>query len=280
VDLRRLAYSVVAATWSAMGLLLIAAPAVHAETESASLGNVSAELNYTSTPAGTYFNVTERIARAGTTLLDQPAGTSSICPDCPPAPASAARRMSVQVVQLDSSPDPEVVFDLYTGGAHCCFYSQIFRYLSGGNSYSGITHDWFDPGYEFQDLSGDGVPEFVSGDGRFAYVFGSFASTRFPPQIWRYDAGVLTDVTRQFPAVISADARHLRRLYRRGHRSPNFQRFQARQVLLTYTADDCLLGKCSKGFRLARHSVKAGEIQRGGRYLRSLRRFLRQTGYT
>jgi hypothetical protein len=148
-----------------------------------------------------------------------------------------------------------------------------------GNTYSGLTQEWFDPGYRLADLSGDGLPEFISGDARFAYVFGSYATTQFPPQIWRYAAGVMNDVTRQFPAQIATDARQLRRRYRRGHRAPNFLRFVARQTLLSYAADECLLGACSKGFALARHAIHAGQIDQGGRYVRNLRRFLRSTGY-
>jgi hypothetical protein len=246
-----------------------------AESQSASLGNVTAVVSYDVDSVGASANARETIVRNGTTLLDQPAGTSSTCPDCPP---QIVRLIPpVMVVQLDATADPEVLFTFFTGGAHCCLYSQIFRFAGPG--YAGITHEWFDPGFRLEDLTGDGVPEFMSGDARFAYVFGSFASTQFPPQIWRYENGELIDVTRSFPAVVVADARSLRRRYRRGHKSPNFQRFDLRQVLLTYSADECLLGKCSTGFRLARHSVKAEEIQRGGRYLHNLRRFLRQTGY-
>ena len=260
----------------ACGGFLTIAEVATGESQSASLGNVTATVSYDVNGQGTDSNVRETIVRNGVTMVDQQAGTSSTCPTgCQPQITSLIP--AVQVVQLDASADPEVLFNFFTGGAHCCFYSQIFGFVGGG--YVGITHEWADPGFALRDLSGDGLPEFVSGDFRFAYVFGSFASTHFPPQIWRYVSGALIDVTRQFPALVAADARTLRRRYRRGHKSPNFRRFDARQVLLTYAADQCLLGHCAKGFRLARHAVKAGELERGGRYLRNLRRFLRQTGY-
>lgn len=247
-----------------------------AESQSATLGNVTAVLSYDTDVQGAYSNVRETIVRNGTTLLDQPAGTSTTCPDCTPQPLTRLIP-GVMAVQLDASADSEVLFNFFTGGAHCCLYSQIFGFT--GTGYAGLTHEWGDPGFTLRDLSGDGLPEFVSGDPRFAYAFGSFASTQFPPQIWRYASGVLIDVTRQLPAVAAADARSLHRRYRRGHKAPNFQRFEIRQILLTFTADECLLGRCSKGFKVARHAVQMGEVVRGGRYLRNLRRFLRQTGY-
>src|SRR4029077_10224124 len=128
-------------------------------------------------------NVRETIVRSGVTMVDQPAGASSTCPTgC--LPQITRLIPAVQVVQLDASADPEVLFNFFTGGAHCCFYSQVFGFKGAG--YAGFTHEWADPGFKLEDLNGDGLPEFLSGDFRFAYVFGSFASTNFPPQIWRY----------------------------------------------------------------------------------------------
>jgi hypothetical protein len=248
-----------------------------AESQSASLGNVTATVSYDVDAEGLSANVRETIVRNGMTLLDQPAGTSSTCPTgCQPQITRFVP--AVQVVQLDAGADPEVLFNFYTGGAHCCFYSQIFGFSGAG--YAGLTHEWGDPAFVLRDLDGDGPPEFLTGDPRFAYEFGSFATTNFPPQVWRYSPGGLIDVTRQFPAIVAADARSLKRRYRRGHMAPNFQRFALRQVVLTYTADQCLLGRCSKGFKLALHAVKAGEVKRRGRrYLGSLHRFLSRTGY-
>lgn len=261
------------------GLVPLAIPGgASAETQTASLGGVTATLSYETGPNSTYLNVRETIARGGVTAFDQPAGPPPECQACTIAPASQIPGTpAVSVVHLDRSPEPEVIFDLWTGGAHCCFYSQIYRF--NGASYDGITHNWFDPGYALEDLNGDGLPEFVSGDARFDYEFGSFATTQFPPQIWRYDSGALTDVTRQFPAVVAADAQQLRRRYERGKNGPKFRSFVMRQTLLTYTADECLLGTCSKGFALVRHAVRAGQIDRGRAYLGKLRRFLRATGY-
>jgi len=255
-------------------VVLVAVPATAtAATETASLGSTTAQLSYDKGKFGLFKNVREKIVRGGTTLIDQPAGFSSVCPTCPPNPAFAAPLApSVRVVQLDSSPDPEVVFDLFTGGAHCCFYSQIFRYNGGG--YTSITHDWLDPFYVLRNLNGDGLPEFVSGDGRFAYKFGSFATSWFPPQIWRYDNGTMIDVTRKFPARVSADAASARRHFRR---HPRFVGIA--QILLGYTADECLLNRCPKGFKLIRAAGKRGDIRHGAKFLRRVKRFLGKTGY-
>jgi hypothetical protein len=41
---------------------------------------------------------------------------------------------------VDADGEPEVVTDLYTGGAHCCDISRILRW--DGARYVAIDHDW------------------------------------------------------------------------------------------------------------------------------------------
>ncbi len=247
--------------------------AAAAKTEVAALGTVTAELTYEERASGfpEFFNLQERILRGGVVAFSAPSPPSSSCPDgCPALPAFAGRANAVKVVQLDATPEPEVIYDYFTGGAHCCFYSHILRYQAG--AYTGMLHDWLDPGYTLQELNGDTIPEFVSADGRFGYVFGSFAGSRFPPQIWRYENGLLADVTRQFPDRIKAAARKLRRTYKR-----NPDRLGVEQVLLGYTADECLLGSCGPGFKLIKQAAKGDFVK--ARFLSQVKRFLGKVGY-
>jgi hypothetical protein len=40
-------------------------------------------------------------------------------------------RKSVVARDLDGDGEPEVVLGLYTGGAHCCYYAEVYRYAKG-----------------------------------------------------------------------------------------------------------------------------------------------------
>jgi hypothetical protein len=250
---------------------LAAAPAAaSANTETVTAGNVTAELSYTPTGIG-YTGVHVKIVRGGVTQIDQPAALSPSCPECGTGPAYGGHGDSVHIVQLDATPDPEVVFDLYTGGAHCCFYSQIFGFKSG--SYASTVHDFGDPGYSFFDPENDGKLEFRSGDPRFAYAFGSFASSRFPPQIWRYADGLMLDVTRSYPTLIQADIRRLKRQFKK------FKSLGIKSLLAAHAADRFMLNQPIAAFALVHKAKRKGYLDNAGKFLRKLERFLIRTGY-
>jgi hypothetical protein len=170
-----------------------------------------------------------------------------------------------------------VLLDLYTGGAHCCFYSLIYRY-SGGR-YVRLNHFWGNAGYRLVDLNHDRMPEFWSADDRFAYAFSCFACSGLPVQLWDYKAGKMLDVTRRFPARIRADARQWWKAYQ-----------YARSVhgdysglLAAWLADQYLLGHGSEGWKQVRAAAARPEFKqwwKPARYLRTLRSFLRRTGYS
>jgi hypothetical protein len=192
---------------------------------------------------------------------------------------------SVQVADLDKNAEPEVVVDLFTGGAHCCSYSLINGYSAATGGYVRLRHVWGNAGYVLKDLDRDGVFEFLSGDDRFAYAFSSYAESRFPPQIWHYKGGRLIDVTRRFPKLVRKDARLIVRSlpkYRRQH-------LDLRGFLAAYQADNYLLGhrQAARGWKQLRAIARKGQIRpvsgvgpSGKRYLKSLLRFLRRLGYT
>jgi hypothetical protein len=255
----------------ALGIAGGAPAAASANTETATAGNVTAQLSYTPTSLF-YKDVRVKIVRGGATLIDQAAPNYPGCPSsCLGGPAYGGQAPSVQILQLDSTADPEVVFDFNSGGAHCCFYSQIFAFKNG--AYTGIVHPFGDPGYVFFDPEKDGRFEFKSGNPAFAYAFGSFASTRFPPQIWRFSNGQMVDVTRQYPAIIRADLKRLR------HQFKKFKALGIKPLLAAYAADQFMLLQPSKGFELVRKAKRLGYLKNAGKFLRHLERFLIRTGY-
>jgi hypothetical protein len=271
VNLRgRLNLLIAVAALGALAALGASPASASAATETQTLGTVSASMSYDK--GGLFFkNVRITISRGGVTTLDQAAPVSPACAECPPNPAFAGKSPAVHILQLDASPEPEVVFDFFTGGLHCCFYAAVFEFKGG--AYSGPVQDFGDPGYELADLDGDGRFEFKSGNPGFSYAFGSFASTRFPPQVWQLQNGALVDITRSFPLLIRADIKRLRRQFKK------FKSLGIKPLLAAFTADQCMLGDCGKGFALVGKAADKGFLEQPAKFRRHLRPFLKRLGY-
>jgi hypothetical protein len=250
--------------------------------EQVTVGSVRAALFYTkqTNPPPTQFkNLWLQIARGGAVVLDQavpPYSRQSAIV----MPAGVGQKRSLSIHDLDGDGEPEVLLDLFWGGAHCCSWTRVYRYDASGNTYVPVNHFWGDLGYRLQDLDGDGKPELISGDDRFAYRFAAFAFSGFPIQIWSYAGGRFTDVTRRFPKRVAADAarqwRYSREAGRRYH--------EYRGFLASWAADQYLLGHRAKVAQALAGASKRGELNRGlpaspAAYIRSLERFLRSSGY-
>ena len=188
-----------------------------------------------------------------------------------------AHRRSVSISDLDGDGEPEVVLDLYWGGAHCCWYTQIYRYIADTARYRTIVHVWGNFSYVLADLDHNGQQELVTRDNRFSYAFASFADSRWPVHILGYRRGRLTLETTAYPSEIRRDATALWReaMARRRGRSNQ-------GIIAAWAADQCMLGHPAAAFRiidrLARSGRVHGEMPRV-RFKNRLRRFLRRTGY-
>ncbi|MEP0870915.1 hypothetical protein NDA01_13990 [Trichocoleus desertorum AS-A10] len=264
--------------WLALlSIILLPAPAT-ATSKTAQAGNVKAELAYqkANTEFTQFNDLRLKITRGGKTLLDQPLPDSegnwplvALGTDWAKENAQAA----FQVRDLDGNQEPEVLIDLFTGGAHCCTYSLIYRYNPNSRKYSYDRFEWGNGGYQLQDLDKNGVPEFNGRNDAFAYAFGSYAASGYPLQIWQYRQGKMVDVTRQYPKLIHNDAYFW------------WQTFVERQnddveygkgALAAYLADKYLLGQEQDGWQKVQKAYKGPDRQQ---YFTELRRFLRQTGY-
>ncbi len=116
-------------------------------------------------------------------------------------------------------------------------------------------------------------------------MFTAYAFSAFPPRIWHYDHRRLVDITRRFPGLIEQHARLLWSDYRfvRDDEYP-----EVRGILAAFMADQYLLGREEDGWRklavvLRRGELGPGSLDRlwpvGPAYIRTLRAFLRETGY-
>ena len=264
---------------AAAALLPAAALAGSTLKLNASQGDVSATVSYKGSELFAS-NVRITVKRAGTAVLDRvrirDAGTGE--------PTSSGPTL-LAVSDLNGDGEPEILVDLYTGGAHCCTYTRIYQFDATYNDYTWIEHGWGNYPYDLSDLDGDGLPEFSSGDDRFAYAFAAYAFSIPPVQIWQYRAGEMGDVTRSFRTSIKRDARTWWKLYKQERRKPVRRRADLRGILAAWAADKYQLGQQAEAWKTLKAARKRGELRgsapwpRGRKYLRELRIFLKATGY-
>jgi hypothetical protein len=254
-----------------------------AASQSASSGDVAATFAYTTQPGGfgnTYANETLTIARAGTTAYSKPVADPS-CP-CEPGTAGPKSSPSLQVVDLDHSGEPNVVLNLYTGGAHCCTIAQVFSYDAASGGYTETSHDFADPAFKLEQLSPGGEFRFVTADARFEYQFTSFAESGVPLQIDALANGAVVDVTRAYPLLIKQNAGMWWRL---------FVKYRSHDAgvgpISAWAADEENLGRDAYVQMTLRRQLRAGHLNNpgvgnkgGAAFVRALGRLLRKLGYT
>ena len=250
---------------TALGCAALAPPA-WAETRESSEGAVSATFSFETVREGIEWrDLRLTIRRGDATVVDRPVRVR----DCG---NPYCRPIDVTVRDLDADGEPEVLLDVFTGGAHCCTITELLTW--NGTGYRSRFHEWLDAGYTLEDLNRDGRPELRSVDARFRYEFASFAASAFPVQFWQVDGGVFEDVTAGFPELIERDAARWLRIWR-GRRGKKLM--EPNGSLAAWAADMHLLGKRAVVTRQLRVAVRRKWVTRG--FVRDLDRFLKVTGY-
>ncbi|HWF26476.1 MAG TPA: hypothetical protein VG275_13555 [Solirubrobacteraceae bacterium] len=263
----------------AVAAVLAAAPAaVLARTETATSGSVAATFSFTAGAQNTYATKTLMISRSGQVVYDQPVA-SSYCG--PPAQqqycAPGFGHSSVHVANLEPGPEPDVVLDLYTGGAHCCSIEQVFSFDPGTGTYVLSQHDFGDPGARLAQLGPGGRDEFFTADDSFAYAFTDYADSGLPIKILACAGGRFTDVTRQHPKLIARDAARYLTAFK--HDLSNGD-----GLIAAWAADEDNLGHTSLVASTLSGYRNAGEL-RGGNYpsaqkfIAALGKLLKKDGY-
>jgi hypothetical protein len=261
---------------AATGCLLLPSAAL-AVTQSAHSGDVSATFTFKG-KFPNYFGERLQIVRAGSVAYDHPVSSMDCSPCAPGAPEANAS--SVRVVDIESDGEPDVLLDLYSGGAHCCLIAQIFSYDPVKNQYVRIEHDFGDPGYRLLDLRHDGHKEFVTADDSFAYEFTDYAASGLPLQILTFAAGTFTDVTRQYPKLIRKDAARWMRAFKHHY-------VDGLGLIAAWAADEELLGHAKLVKRTLAQQLREGHLRTplsphgggGAKFVRRLNKFLHKHGY-
>lgn len=269
---------------SLLVLTMVSSAEARRVERSARLG-VRAYLSYgrtTNTYGGTeYSGFKLKIFRRGRLRVNTDIGP--LCTDCIVEPGGD-RRSSIRVRDLRRDREPEILVDLYSGGAHCCFYSRIFVWNAARHHYRRLKEFWGNEGYRLQDLSHDGRLEFVTADDRFNYAFACFACSGVPIKIVSIKGLRLRNVTRRHPRAITRDARRWLGYYRSAVR----HRGEARGVFGAYIADVFLLHRRSYARTRIRQGLARGYFapqpfsfppKAAGAYIRLLGRDLGRWGY-
>jgi hypothetical protein len=257
-----------------------AALADDAGSVTASGGAVQATLSWEKADYGVK-NPRLIVVRAGATLYDgSPVGDPDTCAvGC--IFAGTGADAPLKVLDLGGDAEPEVLVDVFTGGAHCCVLSEILRFT--GSGYARLETDWGSSGYKLEDLDGDGRPELNGSDFAFEDAFTSHAASFEPPLVLAYDPAQKSgfrDVTRRFPAVVRKNAKEALHVLRTARR----QHAETLGIVAAYTADLYLLGRGREVRPYLHRARKRGDLRTiAGRAPRSfdatLLKFLRKRGY-
>jgi len=87
--------------------------------------------------------------------------------------ASALNDLTGDDINGDGYPD--VVVETYSGGAHCCFGTQVYSLRPNGAVLT-LQKPESNAGGYFEDLDADGISEFVTYDDSFAYQYCPYAA--------------------------------------------------------------------------------------------------------
>lgn len=187
----------------------------------------------------------------------------------------------VRFAPLDGTGSPDLLVNLYSGGANCCTILDLFRASAalGGKYVLSASHNFAFAGYRLEKLGGRNV--FVTADPTFAGAFTDFAASGEPLQILELRGVKFVDVTSHHPALLRHDAAIWMRAYRRAHGRDDVG------LIAAWAADEARLGhwRAAHAFLISQaragklHSGIAPRTENGIRFVKHLTALLRREGY-
>ena len=255
--------------------LLVAAPVAAAKTITAHHGRVSAAVTIKGQAPAPAQRLT--ITRAGKVAYDKPV-TSKFC-----FASCITGRGSLHVLDLEHNGRPDVVLELFTGGAHCCSVDQIFSWDPRTKAYVETQRNFGDPGALIVDLGHNHRYELRTADDSFAYEFTAYAFSGLPIEILTFSHRHFTNVTRRYPSLIARDAAVWLKAYK--STAPSYQ--GSTGLIAAWAADEDLLGNSSMVSSYLSQEANAGHLKSGEgnvlpsgtKFVAKLQRFLRAHGY-
>ena len=218
----------------------------------------------------------------GTTAYDQIVKSPACPPGCTTIGLGSTQRLRCERSRSSDFGVPDVVLGLYSGGAHCCFVDQVFSLDPGTGTFVKTEHDFADAGARIVDLNGDHNYEFLSADARISNAgFTDYAHSPAPVQIFSVHNNTFRDITRRYPARLTADAAKWLRAFHRHYGN-------GRGLIAAWAADEDLLGRSALVKSQLAGALKAGHLgvpkSFGGpspqKFVGQLQKLLRRLGYT
>jgi hypothetical protein len=266
---------------AAVCLIAAPAPAALASTQTAHAGNVTATFTFQGKYPN-YHGEQLQIAQAGTVFYDEPVSSKFCGTQCAPY-TGITGKSAIDVVDLEHNGQPDVVLDLYSGGAHCCTIVQIFSFDPGTMTYRETESNFGDPTVQIVDLRHNGRFELLTADDSFAYEFTDFAGSGLPLQILTFSGGHFTDVTRSYPGRVARNAAFWLNAFK-AMAAQNYS--DSVGVIAAWAADEYLLGHVTLANTYLAQQAKQGHLNSalypkasGQRFITKLKRFLRSRGY-
>jgi hypothetical protein len=182
---------------------------------------------------------------------------------------------------LDGAGSADLLTNLYSGGANCCFVLDLLRPSAalGGQYVPSASHNFGFAGYRLEKLGG--AYRFVTADNSFAFAFTDFADSGLPLEVLRLSGVRFERVTAQYPALVRRDAKRWMVAFRKAKGKNDVG------VIAAWAADEATLGdwRGARTFLVAQ--AMAGRLNSalnrrawsGLNFVRHLERMLRRGGY-
>jgi hypothetical protein len=260
----------------ALAMTAVATGAAKATTQTSSAGGVRATLTFSGS-APKISKMRLRIVRSGHAAYNQPVTSHFCAKRCDPA-LFGPHTSSVHVLDIESDGQPDVILELFTGGADCCLVDQVFSFDPGVMTYTKSEHDFFNAGASITKLGG--AWRFVSADGHFQCAFTDCADSGEPIQIFKFGGRRrFSDVTRSYPTQITHDAAKWMKLFK--HHLNN-----GVGLIAPWAADEELLGHNAQVQSTLKALAAKGALRNGGagpasgkKFVAALNKMLRKLGY-
>jgi len=183
----------------------------------------------------------------------------------------------VCLARFAGSTNLTVLLGFTAGGAHCCTAVRTIP-LTGSGAGTAVDTNLGNPGADVRTLGTNAV--LVTADNSFAYTFASYAESGMPILIESFHGNAFADATRQYPALVSADAAQWWQAWSAPANAGN-----GLGLLAPWAADECQLGQCNQAFATINQLNSQGKLtgpagwSTGTAYVSQLHAFLIQRGY-
>lgn len=269
-------------------LLLAVASSALAEsrtvTETARSNDMVAAFSYTEKGPLEYSKLHLKITRGDVVMFDD--SLEDACRSCKgawPGGQGTKNSVSISLLSGDKVVPPEVVVDLYTGGAHCCIISLIYAYNATANTYRRVAaKNWESPSYTLKSER-DSQPYFLTADGTFAYQFTSYADSVMPLETWALQSGKLVETTCDNLGLVREEAEGYEQSVNKELKSHGAG--DSRGIFAALAADLYRLDQVKRANALANKLLKRKKFSgdrtwpHGKKYVKALKRFLKREGY-